>query len=333
MRQSEKIVIRGIIGGFIAATVLALWFLTIDTMNGHPFRTPAFLASILAHVEGIERSAGLIAMYTALHYVAYCTVGIIVAWLINRLGTAPSLLLGLVLGFLLFDLIFYFGIVYTGVDILQELGWPEVLFGNLLAGAALMGYLHLRSKPPAITWWQALTQHRILREGFVAGLLGALVVALWFLVFDLVQGQIFFTPGALGSAMLLRVNDMAAVQINPLTVLGYTVIHVAAFSAAGLVAASIAVQAEKRPPLIFAAVLLFAAFEAFFIGLLAIMAEWLLGALAWWTIAVGNLLATVTMAYYLWRQHPLLRQALREDPFGKEWPEGRELRRGKIRTN
>lgn len=330
MKRREQILARGIIGGFIAATVLAAWFLAIDTVQGRPFHTPALLASILAHVDGVDRSTGLILMYTALHYAAFFVVGVVVAWLIARLEAAPGLLLGLVLGFLLFDLVFYFGIVHTGVDIVQELGWPEVLLGNLLAGMSLMGYLHWSSEQPGITWWQALTEHRIVREGLMAGLIGAVVVALWFLVFDLARGRIFFTPGALGSAFFLQVNSLDDVQVNLLTVAGYTGLHLAAFGLAGLIAAAVAVEAEKRPPLVLAAVLMFAAFEAFFIGLLAIVAEWLLGALAWWTIAVGNLLATVSIAYYLWKAHPMLRQALSQDPLGKEWPEGRDLRRDRV---
>jgi hypothetical protein len=72
------------------------------------------------------------------------------------------------------------------------------------------------------------------------------------------------------------------------------------------------------PALILGAVLLFVAFEAFFLGLLAVVAEFLLGPLAWWTIAVGNLLAVIAIGFYLWKQHPaapgrLRRRSLRPD--------------------
>ena len=112
-------------------------------------------------------------------------------------------------------------------------------------------------------------------------------------------------------------SDLADVTVNGATVVGYSVVHIAAFVLTGMVAVMIVVQAEERPPLILAGVLLFVAFEAFFMGLLAMVAEFLLGALAWWTIAVGNLLATVTMGYYLWLKHPKLRKALEEDPLDK----------------
>lgn len=321
MKSTERIVVRGLVAGFIAATVLALWFLVIDWLQGRPLYTPAFLASILAHVEGVDRSVGLIIMYTALHYGVFLVIGVGVAWLLSRLETAPGILLGLVLGFLLFDLIFYFGILYNSVDIVRELGWPELLAGNLLAGVSVMGYLHLSSGRPRVTWWEALAEHRIIREGVVAGLIGAAAVAVWFLIFDVVRAEMFFTPGALGSALFLGVNDLAEVQVNALTVVGYTAAHVGAFAVAGLVAAAIVVQAERTPPLLLGALLLFVAFEAFFIGGMAIAAEWLLGALAWWTVAIGNLVATLAMAAYLWRMHPDLRDALRADPFEPSWAE------------
>lgn len=321
MRSTAQILLRGLGAGFVGATVLVVWFLVIDTIQGQPFHTPAFLASVLADVDGVDRAMGLILMYTALHYAAFFAVGVAVAWIVSRLEAAPTLLLGFVLGFLLFDLVFYCGIVFAGVDVVRELGWPEVLAGNLLAGMSVLGVLHLSGEAPSVTWWQSLAEHRIVREGIIAGVLGAVAVAAWFLIFDVWQGRILFTPGALGSALFLGVNNLASVQVNLATVAGYTVAHVAAFIAVGIIAAAIVVQAEETPPVLLGALLLFVTFEAFFLGLLAVVAEWLLGALAWWTIAGGNLIATAAMAFYLWKAHPKLQAALRDESWMEEKPE------------
>lgn len=308
--SARQIAMRGLVAGLIGATILAAWFFIIDTLEGRPFHTPALLASILGHVEGVDRSFALITLYTALHYIAFCAVGLLAAWVMSRLQTAPSLLLGLVLGFVLFDLVFYLSVVLTGVDVVNELGWPEVLSGNLLAGVGLLGYLHYSLGIGSPSWLQILAQHRIVREGVVVGVLGALVVAVWFLIFDLIRGQVFFTPGALGSAVFYRVGSAADVEVSLLTVVGYTIVHFAAFMLVGLAAAAIAVEAEKAPPLLLAGVLIFATFEAFFLGLLAVVAEWLLGAIGWVSIGLGNLVATAVMAAYLLRAHPELRAAL-----------------------
>lgn len=317
MKTRGGMVTRGVAAGAVAATAMALWFLLVDASRGEPFRTPAFLASALLDLDEVERSFGLVALYTALHYGAFVLIGLVMAWMVPRLGVVPNVLLGLALGFGLFDLVFYAGVMVTGVDVVAALGWPEVLAGNLIAGIALMGVLHLIGVAQPVTWWAALAAHRVIREGILAGLVGAAAVAAWFLIFDTVRHQPFFTPAALGSALFYGASTLADVQINAVTVASYTVVHLAAFILTGVVATAIVCEAENTPPLILGAVLLFAAFEAFFLGLLALVAEWLLGALAWWTIAIGNLLATAGMGYYLWRQHPKLQQALKENPLDR----------------
>jgi hypothetical protein len=168
-----------------------------------------------------------------------------------------------------------------------------------------------------VTWWEGLSQNQVVREGVVAGLLGAAVVAAWFLIFDLARGQPLFTPAALGSTLFLGAGSVDEVVLSPLTVFGYTVLLLGAFIATGFLTAGIAAAADEQPPLILAAVLLFAVFEAFFMGSLAMVAEFLLGTLAWWTIAVGNLLAALSMGWYLWMHHPKLRAALRENPLDR----------------
>jgi hypothetical protein len=310
LTSTRQIVVRGLTAGLIGATVLALWFLIIDSIQGQPFHTPEFLASVLAGVDSPDRSFLMIAIYTVFHYSAFAFVGISMAWLVSKLDATPPILLGLVLGFVQFDLVFYLGVVLTGVDVVRELGWPEVLSGNLLAGIALMAFLYLAMGKRGSAWLLALTRHRIVREGLVAGVLGASAVALWFFLFDMLRGEAFFTPGALGSALFLRVANVTAVEVSLQTVGGYTLVHFAAFILVGIGAAAIAVQAEKFPPLILAGLLIFATFEAFFLGLLAVAAAWLLGALGWVSIGLGNLLATAIMAFYLLRCHPELRAAL-----------------------
>lgn len=323
---SRDILVRGFKAGLIGATVMAVWFLLIDSIQGQPFHTPAFISSVLFGIEGVDRSLGLIGLYTILHYAAFVIVGFVSAWLMSQLTTCPSLLLGAVLGFVLFDLVFYGGVILTGVDVVEQLGWPEVLVGNILAGVSVMGYLHrsLGIRSPA--WIEALSRHRIVREGTLVGVLGAVIVAAWFFLIDLIQGQPFFTPGALGSAVFFRIADVDAVQVSALTVGGYTVLHFLAFICVGLGATALVVQSEKAPMLLLAGILILATAEAFFLGLLAVVAEWLLGTLGWLSVGIGNVLAAGGMALYLWRAHPELRDVFRMETLAEEdVSEGRDL--------
>jgi hypothetical protein len=317
VQKIRGVIPRGLAAGLVGGTALALWFLIIDGSRGIPFKTPAFLSSALLGYEEVVMSVGQILLFTFVHFGAFVLIGLGMSWLLTKIDTAPSVLLGIVLGFLLFNIVFYSSIYVTGVDVIDVLGWPEVLVGNLIAGLTIMGVLHMTGATRPVTWWEVLQEHQILREGLVAGLIGAGVVATWFLLFDLVQGRPFFTPAALGSALFLGASSLDDVTVNLLVVGGYTVLHVAAFLITGVLASAIVTASEETPPLILGAVLFFVVFEAFFLGLLAMAAEFLLGPLAWWTIAAGNLLAALTMGYYLWRKHPRLRAALAEDPLDK----------------
>jgi hypothetical protein len=308
---------RGVIAGVIGATALAFWFLVVDGSQAQPFRTPGFLGGALLGREALEPSAAPVLLYTALHYLAFIALGIGLSWSFSKIETIPNLLLGLVLGFALYDLVFYTSVAVTGVDVVGEFGWPVVLVGNLLAAVSLTRYLQYTGGTPPISWWATFADNRVFREGMVAGLIGAGTVALWFLIVDMGRGQPFFTPGALGSALFLGSTEPSSVIVSIATVLGYTVLHVGVFFATGFIAAAIAGYAEDTPPLIIGAVMLFIAFEALFMGLMALRAEFLLSTLAWWAVVVGNILATVAMGSYLWSRHPRLREALARSPMDK----------------
>lgn len=304
MESDRSAVVRGAVAGALAATVVVLFFFVVDAASGQLLGTPAFLASVLLGGEAVEPGAAMIVGYTIVHYLVFIALGIGAAWFFDRVRTPPSLLLGLVLGFLLFDIVFYAGVGLAGVDIAQQLGWPALLAGNLLAGLVLVGYLGRTSPVRPRGWRDVLREHRTLREGLVAGLIGAAAVAAWFFLLDLVLGRLFFTPGALGSALFAGIDDPALVQVTAGTVLGYTVVHLAAFLATGMVFAALVGQADEHPPVLLALALLFVTFETLVIGLIAIVAAWLLDVLPWWSIALGNLIAAAAMGVYLWKRHP-----------------------------
>lgn len=306
MEPNRSVIIRGAIAGAVAATAVALFFLLVDALGGRPLATPTFLAGVLFGSDGADAGLGGIVLYTVFHYVGFMSVGAAVAWALDRARLPAALLLGLVVGFLLFDLVFYASIWLTGVDVVESLGWPLLLAGNLLAGLVLVAYLRRTSPRPQRGWGELVRDHPTLREGLVAGLVGAVAVAAWFFVLDLALGRPFFTPAAFGSALFFGVDDSALVQITAATVLGYTALHLAAFLATGLVFAGLLAQADEHPPVLLALVLLFVTFETLVIGLVAIMASWLLDVLPWWTIALGNLVAALSMGAYLWKKHPRL---------------------------
>lgn len=313
MARLNGTVTRGAMAGLVGAGALALWFLVVDTVRSAPFATPAFVASALLGLPAAEPSPILLVMYTAFHFVVFILIGVTVTWVLDRARIPPFFLLGLVLGFLLFDLIFYAGVLVTGANVVNELGWPAVLAGNLIAGTALMRYLYMTSPGEKARLRDVLGRYRTIRTGLVAGLLGAVAVMAWFLVLDVVHRPLFFTPAALGSALFYGARGAAEVQVTVETVLGYTGIHLAAFMAVGLIASALAEGARRQPQLLLGMVLFFVALEVLFIGLLAIVATWLFDSIHWWQVLVGNLIAAAVMGGYLLYVHPELREHLAAD--------------------
>src|ERR1051325_1863759 len=150
---------------------------------------------------------------------------------------------------------------------------------------------------------------RVYQEGFVAGILGALTVALWFLVIDMMHGRPFYTPTVLGTALFSRGVWPATLEALPPSfemVAMFTWVHVLAFAGVGVVAAYLIAVAERHPSLGFGIVLLFVILEACFTVAAMIVAEPVLRALTWQAILVANLLAGAAMATYFWLRHPLM---------------------------
>ena len=152
----------------------------------------------------------------------------------------------------------------------------------------------------------AREQTSVLREGVVAGCLGAVVVAVWFLLFDLARGNPLLTPALLGSLVFYGVNNPTGLEIALGPILGYTVLHGLAFIAFGIVAASLMAASEREPALLIAVVIVFACFEVLFIAVERALGQFLVGTLVVWSVLIGNFLAAVAMLWYFVSRHRTL---------------------------
>ena len=150
------------------------------------------------------------------------------------------------------------------------------------------------------------SQYSLVREGLVAGAIGATGVAIWFLILDTVAGQPLFTPSALG-AVLAGDFSSGSSEVRLPWVVGYTLFHFAAFLAVGIILSFVAHRAEQEPTILAVFLILFVVFELAFYGLTAILAETRLpGALAWYRVAGGNVVAALLMGSYMWKGHRAL---------------------------
>lgn len=147
----------------------------------------------------------------------------------------------------------------------------------------------------------------VLAEGFITGIIGAGIVAAWFLLLDAVQHVPLYTPSLLGT-LLFEGADAATnhVDVDPGMVAAYTIVHHIAFILVGIVASFLVTEMERIPPLGIALVFLFVFIETVFHIFMLAVGQPLLGAIAFWGVAIANLLAATGMALYLWYRHPKL---------------------------
>ncbi|HSM07604.1 MAG TPA: hypothetical protein VLA33_01125 [Gemmatimonadota bacterium] len=319
MRIDRQVIQRGAIAGFLAGLTLIVLFFVYDLLARTPLATPQFLASAVLGDAIPDPSPLRMALYTIAHLGVFTVLGVGAAMFFTAFEVPRNLTIGAAYGLFACSLVFYPALVVTGTDILAAPAWPAVFFGNVVAGLVMVGYLHWASDEEGVTGlWSLLRANPVVRQGIVAGLIGAVVVAVWFLVVDSIAGRPMFTPAALGSAIFHGAGGPPGVDISANTVVGYTFIHVAAFLLAGVLVSALVTQAERAPYLIFGMILLLVIFETFFIAMVAMLGTWLMEALAWWSVLVGNLLAAASMGGYLLKVHPKLRAKLRED---KLWAE------------
>lgn len=313
MTEDSQDLRDGLVAGVLAGLTVAAFFLVVDVVQAAPLRTPRFLAGALLGRGGPEAGLGLVTAFTALHLAAFAVIGAgaVVLFRVTELPLNP--VTGAVYGVFVCTLLFYGSLVAAGPGVLPAASWPAVLSGNLLGGVVLGGYLHWKGPEPGLTGLaRHLDEHSILREGLVSGLIGAAVVAVWFLVLDGLFRQPLFTPAALGSLLFHGAASPEEVRLASSMVLGYTLVHAAAFLLFGMVVAALVAQAEKTPPFLFGVMLLGVVFEVFFVAMVASLGTWVLDAFAWWSVLGGNLLAALAMGGYLWRQHPGLREHVLE---------------------
>jgi hypothetical protein len=161
---------------------------------------------------------------------------------------------------------------------------------------------------PLVTTAPIDTTH-VYKEGLIAGVLGAVAVAVWFLVVDMMHGRPFHTPTVLGTALFGRGVWPATLETLPPSlemVAMFTWVHVLAFAVIGVAVSRLIVIAERNPSLGFGFVLLFVILEACFTVAAMIVAEPVLRALTWQAILAANLFAAAVMAGYFWLRHPTL---------------------------
>jgi len=146
MAARAKVFRDGVVAGLLGAAGVAVWFLVVDVIAGHPLYTPEFLGRAMFGVlgRGIEShdATYFVGAYTLFHVTAFVIVGVVASMLITASRKAPQFTAGMALFFAVFEVGFYFlSLMLSSADIMGSLAWYQILAANLLASALTGGYL------------------------------------------------------------------------------------------------------------------------------------------------------------------------------------------------
>lgn len=299
MKHSRaRIILDGVIAGVCGAAVIAIWFLLLDAVRGQPLQTPALLAASL--IPGLHNAAAagtipwlLVAEYTALHFLTFIVIGVAGAFMIEAAARDRALFPSLLLFVFAFEVFFIAVVMLLGPSAVAVMPWWKVMIGNGLATAAMLAVFLWRQPmllDSLLGPWVA-----VMTEGIAAGMIGAVVLAIWFLIIDYAAGEPLRTPSILGSVILGGAGGSA---ISLPMVVGYTALHFIAFVAFGIAASILVFGSEREPLLALGVLVLFLWFEVSFLGCMTMINAAALDQLGWWQIIAGNLLALAAMVGY-----------------------------------
>src|SRR3954471_22362790 len=169
----------------------------------------------------------------------------------------------------------------------------------------------------ASAWYPAEERHRFIAdEATSAGLLGASVVAAWFLLLDFMAGRPLHIASVLGQVLLLgdRMPDLIQLHWGAVELYGF--FHFLSFLAVGWLAVRLFHMAVREPVWLVGLLLVFVSLETLVFAVsFAVFqgtgAESLRG-----PVLIGNGLAVLAMGTYLWRTHRRLVRYVARVPLG-----------------
>jgi len=137
-------------------------------------------------------------------------------------------------------------------------------------------------------------------DGGVAGLLGAAIVAMWFLFMDTVTRLPLYTPIVLGEGFLFpEYGANTRELVSPKTTLMYSGVHGLVFILLGVIAAYWLFQPKRNLNLGVVLIGLFAVLQLGFVGTAFFVTKPVLHELSWPIVLTGNLLAAAGITCYL----------------------------------
>lgn len=305
MMSKLRTLLDGAVAGVIGAIVLALWYLIFDAARGQPLNTAQQYAATLfgGFGPGVQHAdLGLLIIgHLVFYFCVFGLIGLAAAVILETAEAEAALFPTMLVFVVVFEAFAIMIMMLLGPSGPVSLPWWKFILGDVMATTAILAVFFERH--PVLARRLGGEWVAVARQGAVAGVIGGIVVAVWFLIVDAAAGQVLRTPAVLGAAIFQGIFNPANVQITTPLVVGYTALHFFAFILFGIAIAILLRAADSEPVFAIAAMFLLAVFEVIFVGVLAVFDRGALRLLGFWSILVGNLFAITAMLFYFRRWH------------------------------
>jgi hypothetical protein len=138
---------EGVLVGLVGAFALAVWFLLVDVIAGHPLHTPHVLGMALFSGQRTLGSGfwGPVLGYTIVHGAVFIVAGILLAYVTQMLEQEPAIFLVAFFALFVFFEFAYFVYAVAFVQrVLDDVSLPALIAGNVIAAGAMGGFLYRR---------------------------------------------------------------------------------------------------------------------------------------------------------------------------------------------
>jgi hypothetical protein len=157
-------------------------------------------------------------------------------------------------------------------------------------------------------------RQRMIRDGLFAGAIAWAVVALFFVVLNLAQGQpALFTAALLGEALFAGLRDPGAVAMDMGLIIAFNGVQLLVLMAYGFFSAWLAYEAELHPAAWYLTVFAFLGVTVAGFAALLVVTILLGGVVSAWLALAATLLGAGSVVAYLVLMHRPLARAVRDD--------------------
>jgi hypothetical protein len=304
----RELLFESFYAGVLGGSAVALFFLFFDILDGQPFFSPSLMGSVLfqgvAAQDVADARLDAVVYFSIAHIVAFTAIGAAMSFLVHEIELhSRHPVVVLIALFAIIEVGFFVVAPLAMPGVIERLGIIRVAAANLLAAGTMGLFFVLSHRAGA---WKKVkhTTPELISDSLCSGLLGGSVVALFFLFFDILDGQPYFSPSLMGSVLFQGVAAQDVVDVQLSSVAYFSIAHILAFAALGAAMSFLVHRVElysQHPVLVL--VVLFAFIEVAFFVVAPLAMPGVVERLGIIRVGAANLLAAVTMALFFVCSH------------------------------